>query len=215
MKSLKQKNVCKKIALILSLCALILWCILGTGASLAWFSDASPEVENIFHFADFEVGLSYLDEHGNWVDVEGESDLFDDTARYEPGYVQTLFLRVENKGDVEFLFTAAVNVNNSIPSTNVFGTPLWLHEHLKFGLIVTDSQADMLSAVSTREKAALVADSPLQNYATNSATIGAGEFAYIALVVRMPEEVGNISNHNGSAEPMVDLGITVKAEQKR
>ena len=34
-----------------------------------------------------------------------------------------------------------------------------------------------------------------------------------ALIVRMPEEVGNVANYRGDTVPEVDLGITVKADQ--
>ena len=55
MKSQAKNRLYKRIAFIISLVALVVWVILGTGASLAWFSDTSPEINNIFHFADFEL----------------------------------------------------------------------------------------------------------------------------------------------------------------
>jgi hypothetical protein len=53
----------------------------------------------------------------------------------------------------------------------------------------------------------------LHNYATETATLQAGGDIYIALVVRMPEEVGNAANYRGETQPKVELGITVKADQ--
>jgi len=41
-----------------------------------------------------------------------------------------------------------------------------------------------------------------------------GSERYIALIVRMPEEVGNAANYRGVIVPRVDLGITVKASQE-
>ena len=42
----------------------------------------------------------------------------------------------------------------------------------------------------------------------------AGDSAhYAALIVYMPEEVGNIANYRGFNQPMVELGITVFAQQ--
>ena len=61
MKFQAKKKPHKRIALALSLCALIIWGILGTGASLAWFTDTSPEINNIFHFAEFDVEVSQSD----------------------------------------------------------------------------------------------------------------------------------------------------------
>ena len=59
MKPNAKKTSYKRIALALSLCALIIWGILGTGASLAWFTDTSPEINNIFHFADFDLVVAH------------------------------------------------------------------------------------------------------------------------------------------------------------
>ena len=49
----------KKLALVLSLSLIIVWMILGTGASLAWFTDTSEEVKNIFHVAEFDLEVSH------------------------------------------------------------------------------------------------------------------------------------------------------------
>ena len=69
----------KRIALIVSLCALIIWSILGTGASLAWFADSSPEIENIFHFADFQLEVSHLKD-GRCEKIDGQTKIFDENA---------------------------------------------------------------------------------------------------------------------------------------
>jgi hypothetical protein len=53
--SARNKKTYKKLALALSLFLLILWGVLGTGASLAWFVDVSDEVTNIFHTAEFAL----------------------------------------------------------------------------------------------------------------------------------------------------------------
>ena len=45
-------------------------------------------------------------------------------------------------------------------------------------------------------------------------TFEAGENAhYAALIIYMPEEVGNAANYRGFVEPRVELGITVFAQQ--
>jgi hypothetical protein len=55
----------------------------------------------------------------------------------------------------------------------------------------------------------------LQNYDTDVAALDPGETAYLALVVRMPKEVGNEANYRGGDLPKVELGIIVKAEQQK
>ena len=213
MKSQAKKTPYKRIALALSLCALLIWAILGTGASLAWFTDTSPEINNIFHFAKFDVEVSHRLTDGKWELIDGKTDIFDDEALYEPGYVQVVYLKVQNKGTVPFNFFTAVNVNDCSVATNVFGQTFLLQDHLKFGITTADSEEAMKNSVPDREKAVEIADMPLHNYDTETATLASGATKYIALIVRMPDNVGNIANYRGETIPKVELGITVKADQ--
>ena len=214
---MKQKPITKtykKIALALSLCALLIWAILGTGASLAWFTDTSPELNNIFHFADFDLVVSHRLTNGEWEEIDSQTKIFDEEVLYEPGYVQVVYLKVENKGTVPFDFYTAVNVNGRTVATNVFGQPFILQDYLKFGLIASDTEQQMKNSIPDREAAVTIANEPLHNYFEQ----GTFELApngekYIALIVRMPEEVGNIANYRGNTVPEVELGITVKADQ--
>ena len=208
-----KKTPYKRIALALSLCAVIIWGILGAGTSLAWFTDTSPEINNIFHFANFDLEVSHRLTDGKWAPIDGKTDIFDDEALYEPGYVQVVYLKVKNNGTVPFKFSTAVNVNGCIEATNVFGQRFMLQDYLKFGITTADSEETMKNSVLDREKAVEIADMSLHNYDTQKAVLASGATKYIALIVRMPEEVGNIANYRGDTIPKVELGITVKADQ--
>ena len=209
-----KKTSYKRIALALSLCALIIWGILGPGASLAWFTVTSPELNNIFHFADFELVVSHRLTDGKWEEVDSQTKIFDEEALYEPGYVQVVYLKVENKGDRDFKFSTAVNVNGCIVATNVFGQDFMLQDYLKFGIKTADTEEEMKNSIPDRESAVEIASEPLHNYyETGAFELAPGGTKYIALIVRMPEEVGNVANYRGDTVPEVDLGITVKADQ--
>ena len=214
MKTQANKTPYKRIALALSLCALIIWAILGTGASLAWFTDTSPEINNIFHFADFELVVSHRLTDGKWEEVDSQTKIFDEEALYEPGYVQVVYLKVENKGTVPFKFSTAVNVNGCIEATNVFGQRFMLQDYLKFGLATANTEEEMKNSIPNRDKAVEIASEPLHNYyETGAFELAPNGTKYIALIVRMPEEVGNVANYRGDTIPKVELGITVKADQ--
>ena len=204
----------KQIALALSLCALVVWCVFGTGTSLAWFMDTTPEISNIFHFADFEVEVSHRLTDGNWEQIDGKTDIFDKEALYEPGYVQVVYLKVENKGSVSFKFYTAVNVNGYATATNVFDETFNLQDHLRFGITTADSEDAMKASVPSREAAVQIANEPLHNYdETGAFELAPKATKYIALIVRMPEDVNNVANYRGDDPPTVELGITIKAEQ--
>ena len=211
----KKKTPCKRIALVLSLCALILWGLLGTGASLAWFTDTSPKINNIFHFGTFDVAVSHRLRDGQWEAVDSQTKIFDENALYEPGYVQTVYLKVENRGTVPFEFHTAVNVNGCTIATNVFGQQFLLQDYLKFGILAADAEEAMANSIPDRKAAAGLADMPLHNYDTETAVLVPGATKYIAIIVCMPEEVGNSANYRGDTAANVELGITVKADQIR
>lgn len=207
------KKSYKRIAFALSLCLLVIWGILGTGTSLAWFTDTTPKIKNIFHFAEFDLEVSHLLDNGEWEIVDEQTKIFDEEALYEPGYVQVVYLKVKNKGTRDFKFYSSVNVNDCTVATNVFGSSFFLQDYLKFGVTVNYNENDMLNGVSDREVAKELAYMPLHNYHTDTAVLKPQNEAYIALIVRMPEEVDNVANYRGDVKPNVELGITVKATQ--
>ena len=212
-------NRLKKVALSVSLLLVVAWCVLGTGASLAWFTDTDEEVKNIFHFAAFDLEVSHRLEDGTWEKVEQGTKLFDDEALYEPGYVQVVYLRIENKGEVPFDWKTAVTVTDYTEPTNIFGQKFHLQDYLKFGLATAETEEKLFELVATRDLAEEVANMPLNHYYENGYTteaseLGAQEMTYLALIVRMPEDVTNIANYRGDTIPRVELGVIVSATQK-
>lgn len=210
---LKKKNY-KRIAFVLSVCALIIWSILGTGASVAWFADESPVVKNIFHTAEFDLEVSHRLDDGTYELIDGETDVFDDKALYEPGYVQIVYLKVKNNGTIAFNYQTAVSVYECVPGTNVFGQPFLLQEYLKFGIVFADTEEELEAKVETREKAVAIATEPLDTYSSQQKSLGADKETYMALIIRMPEEVTNVANYRGETVPEVKLGIIVSATQQ-
>ena len=206
-------NKYKKIALALSLWALLAWGALGAGTSLAWFTDTTPELHNIFHFAELDLAVSRRLPDGSWEPVDEQTKVFGEEALYEPGYVQVVYLKAQNKGTVPFTFHTAVTATKYNVATNYFGRQFYLHEYLKFGISIAKTQQEMDASVATRGQTKAIADMKLSSYETERATLQPGETAYIAIVVRMPEEVDNEANYRGTAIPSVALGVIVKAEQ--
>ncbi len=213
MTATRSKTQYLKIALAVSLILIILWSLLGTGASLAWFSDESEDIKNVFHTADFDLEVSYLDKNGEYKSVEGSTDIFDKNALYEPGYTQTVFFKIENKGDVPFEFKTAVTVSDYTLGTNIFGSTFALSDKLKFGLVFDSDEQVLRNRLSSREVAKDTAVMKLGDYSTESAVLEENSTVYMAITVRMPEEIGNEANYRGNDIPTVELGIIVNATQ--
>lgn len=204
----------KKIAFALSTGLILLWLILGASTSIAWFSDTTPDLQNVFHFADFELAVSYRQADGTYAKIESDTKVFDENALYEPGYVQVVNLKVENKGDVPFDFQTAVNVTGYTVAVNTLGEPFLLQDYLKFGLITADSESALDALVGSRAQACAQANLDLNQYDSEKASLGAGETAYVAVIVRMPEDVDNQANYRGAVVPEVHLGLIIRATQQ-
>ena len=205
----------KRTALLVSMLLIVLWSILGTGASLAWFTDTDEPIRNVVHFAEFDLEVSHRLPDGNWEPISQDTPIFDDEALYEPGYVQVVYLKIENKGTVPFKFDTAVTVSNYTRGTNIFGHRFNLQDYLRFGLLTKDSEQALYEAVATRNLAEKLATTPLSNYTTTPEILDAGGTIYMALIVRMPESVGNVANYRGEDIPKVELGVIVNATQVR
>lgn len=219
-----------KIAFALSICLLILWGVLGTGTSIAWFMDETPELKNTFDFGELDLAVYYkhVDEQGQeeWLPMDEKTTVFDEEALYEPGYTQVVYLKIMNEGEVEFDYQLSVNMNDYTPGVNESGQPIYLPNYLKFGAVIAENE-ETLSREVAKAAATKYLDNgdepttemlPLNTY---SSSIGQLETEpdnekvdYAALILYMPEKVGNEANYRGTDIPTVELGITVFASQR-
>jgi len=104
-----------------------------------------------------------------------------------------------------------------VPAVNVFGQAFNLQQYLRFGIVSADSEDELEQKISSRDAAKEIAKlmMPLNTYHTEVAELEAQGTVYMALIVRMPEEVGNEANYRGGTVPSVELGISVSATQKK
>ncbi len=210
------KKKWRKAALALSACLFVLWWVLGTGATLAWFSDADS-VRNEFQIGLLKLDVSYKNDIvTEYTPLEGSTEVFYDEALYEPGYTQVVYLKIENKGNVAFDYKLSVTVEGANTVTGVLGNEIYLPNYLRFGAVFAESEDALKTAVADRLSARNQAkEQPLSTWSEISDyTFEANEAPhYAALIVYMPEEVGNAANYRGGTAPQVVLGIAVKAQQ--
>lgn len=214
-----------KAALALSICLMIMWAILGTGTTIAWFMDETPVAKNTFDIGELDLVVSHKvgDE---WIEVDEDTALFNEEALYEPGYTQVIYLKIENKGDVDFDYKLSVDMISFVAGMNEMGRPIYLPNYLKFGAVISEDEESL-----TRELARTYATNdldagerpakemlPLNTFSSAigelDANAGEDSIDYAALILYMPETVGNEANYRGDAVPEVDLGVTVLASQR-
>lgn len=211
-----RKPITTKNALALSVCLFLLWIMLGANATVAWFTDTTDPVKNTFIIGDMHLKVSYKnDVITTYTPVRERTSIFPDQALYEPGYTQVVYLEIENAGSVAFDYKLAVNVNNYTWSTNSYGRTFCLPPYLRFGVVFGAGEAEL-----QRQLAQALATNEMEEYTLNTysqvdtVTLAQGDVRYAALVIYMPEQVGNEANcQKGAPVPEVELGVTVFAQQ--
>ena len=207
-----------KAALAFSAVLFVLWWALGTGATLAWLSDADS-VRNEFQIGLLDLDVSYKNDIvTEYTPLQGATEAFNDQALYEPGYTQVVYLKIENRGDLDFNYKVAVTVEDFENGKNMWGGDIYLPNYLRYGVVFAENEADLQAMVKDRLNAKNFAGEDwgfLETWSKISPYLfQVGEDPhYAALIVHMPEEVDNVANYRGAQEPRVELGITVFAQQ--
>lgn len=206
-------------ALALSAFLFVFWIVLGTNATLAWFSDTTPTAKNTFIIGDLDLDVSYKNGFvTTYMPLRQGSVVFNEKALYEPGYTQVVYLKIENGGNVAFDYKLSVDVNSYTTSINTYGASFCLPPYLRFGVLFADSEPQLdrqLARLRAGEDMGQYIDRTLNTYSLqDTVTMKKGQTRYAAVVVWMPETVGNEANYQkGAPVPQVDLGVTVFAQQ--
>lgn len=213
-----------KVSLAFSACLFVLWWALGTGATLAWFSD-TDSVRNEFQIGLLDLDVSYKNNIvTEYTPLQGTTKAFNDQAIYEPGYTQVVYLKIDNLGEVDFKYKVAVTVDKVIAGKNALGEDIYLPNYLRYGVVFAETEAELQEAVKSRLEARTQA---LNDWGTLGTWSEISPYThevkkkledpnyahYAALIIYMPEEVGNAANYRGAIVPSVELGITVFAQQ--
>ncbi len=206
------KNTTKR-SLLASVFALVLCVAMLVGSTFAWFTDTATTGVNKITSGKLDVKLSYAKNKNctEWAEVKNTTKLFDDSALWEPGHTEVAYLKVENAGNLALKYQLSVNVANEVSGTNVNGESFNLSDYIKMGVVENQS-----TPFADRNAARTAVEATAQNIKTSTVdgTIAANDTnaQYVALVVYMPETVGNEANY-GTKAPSIDLGVKLVATQ--
>ena len=204
------KNTTKR-SLLASVFALVLCVAMLVGSTFAWFTDTATTGVNKIQSGKLDVKLSYLTVNNEWKEVTKDTKLFKDGALWEPGHTEVAYLKVENVGNLALKYQLSVNVANEVSGTNVNGESFNLSDYIKMGVVENQS-----TSFADRNAARTAVEATAQNIKTSTVdgTIAANDTnaQYVALVVYMPETVGNEANY-GTKAPSIDLGVKLVATQ--
>ena len=208
-----KKNSTKK-ALITSALCLLLCVSMLVGATFAWFTDSVSSAKNTIVAGNLDVELEWSTDGNTWAPVAGAADIFDPEALWEPGRVEVVYLKVSNLGTLALKYQLGVNVYNEIAGTNVAGESFKLSDYLVF---TTIEMPDGLTTINGRDaaKAAAGTNKGLKDYNGKTTALEVDGVDYVALIVYMPESVGNEANYKtGTVAPSIELGVNLYATQQ-
>ena len=200
-----------KKSLSVSILALLLCFSMLMGTTFAWFTDSVASENNVIKSGNLDIELEYWN-GTEWVDVAGRSDILTNTL-WEPGVTEVAYLRVANAGSLALKYQLGVNIVSETEGVNVAGETFKLSDYINFGIIEnvngeTGAYADRNAALE-----AVTDEQKISAGYTKASAMASGDELYLALVVYMPTEVGNVANHNGINIPEINLGIQIVATQ--
>ena len=215
------KNMTKK-ALISSVVSLLLCVSMLLGTTYAWFTDSVTSNNNIIKSGNLDIELEYLAADGDWDTVDADTNVFMESALWEPGHTEVVYLKITNQGSLAFDYKLSVNIVEEITSINVYDNELKLSDYIMMGAVEDQATAfaDRTDAIDALDDDTVTAINEGYAaagtlYAVNNIPEGGASEQYLALVVYMPETVGNEANHKtGEAVPTIKLGINLLATQE-
>ena len=204
-----------KRALLASVMAVLLCAAMLIGTTFAWFTDSVTSGRNTIVAGNLDVELEYATATegtlGGWTSVNDATDLFGD-GLWEPGYAQVVYLRVRNAGTLALRYQLSMNILSETAGVNVDGQTFNLSDELQYGAVLNQSVP-----FANRDVAIDAVTSPVAlstPYASGEMHLAANaEPQYLALVVYMPETVGNEANYRGDVVPTIELGVNLLATQ--
>ena len=205
-----------KRALLSSVMALFLCLTMLLGTTFAWFTDSVTSANNIIQSGNLDIELDYWNGTA-WNTVEGADDIINGDL-WEPGYTKVAYVRLRNAGSLALEYQLGVNILSEKEGINQAGDTFRLSNYIMFGVVedlngetnaYTKDDAGRTKAIADVTDAKKI----YEGYTKADSLAANSGYVYLAMVVYMPTDVGNVANHNGTDIPKIDLGINVFATQ--
>lgn len=213
-----------KRALLVSAMAMVICFTMLLGTTFAWFTDSETSRNNIIKSGNLDVTFQYsaTGADSSWADLTDSTKVFaEENALWEPGYVEVVYLKVDNVGTLDLNYSLGVKIVEETTGTNVNDETLTLSKHIKYAVIPYTGSApvyaDSTAAIAAAEAATgAAAAKALENKYDQDYTLNDDDAAHTyVLIVYMPTNVGNEANYKfGTTVPQIKLGLNVSATQK-
>ena len=203
-----------KRALITSALAILMCAAMLIGATFAWFTDTASTAVNKIQAGNLDIELEYSKDFTEWIKVNDTTKLFEESALWEPGRTEVVYLRVKNAGNLALKYALGIYNLYENRGKNVAGDFYYLSNFVKLGAAEADAAyADRAAAISAVQDSAKTLKS-IGDTGVVGADLAVNNEKVYAMVLYMPTEVGNEANpKNKSWAAKVSFGIRVSATQ--
>ena len=206
-------------ALIMSALSLVLCISMLVGSTFAWFTDSVTSGTNKIIAGNLDIDVLSADApDGTYTTIENKEDIFVVPAGgakdlWEPGHTEVAYLKIVNNGTLALKYQFLVEPVNEVIGKTDEGADIKLSDILVFAATAPTETAPVAYTRETAQAAAAGSSQKLLTYSVVDQVLEAGKSAYIALVVSMPESVGNEANYRNNAIPSIDFAVTAVATQ--
>ena len=203
-----------KRALLSSALAILMCVAMLIGTTFAWFTDTASTAVNKIQAGNLDIELEYSKDFTEWIKVNDTTKLFEESALWEPGRTEVVYLRVKNAGNLALKYTLGIYNLYENRGKNVAGDFYYLSNFVKLGAAEADAAyADRAAAISAVQDSAKTLKS-IGDTGVVGADLAVNNEKVYAMVLYMPTEVGNEANpKNKSWAAKVSFGIRVSATQ--
>ena len=207
-----------KRALLTSVLALVVCLAMLVGSTFAWFTDTATTGVNKIVSGNLKVGLEYWN-GTKYADATNIS-LFSEETKWEPGHTEVVYLKVSNLGSLALKYRLrTIDTFEYQYAKNSKGEKILLSKYLEIGVAEGINAAE--GTFANRDEAVKAAAGNMvdyKSYTKDSTILANADADYIALVVRMPETVGNEANWDSTVRgsygaPWIRFSLALTATQ--
>lgn len=209
-------------ALLMSALSLLLCVSMLVGTTFAWFTDSVTSGANVIASGNLDVELEYYN-GASWEKVDQNTNVFKQNTLWEPGHTEIVYLKVSNLGTLALKYKLGINIAEETDSVNVNNEAFKLSDYIQVGIVKGLDENNLFATREDARNAQFEQDKLIkegyvtesQLYPTNNVPAAGGNTAeYVAMVVYMPETVGNDANYKkGENVPEILLGLNLQATQ--
>ena len=214
-----KKQQTTKRALAVSAISLLMCVSMLVGTTFAWFTDSVVSGNNKIIAGNLKIEMEYANApDGTYRSAKDAKDLFvapdgETKGLWEPGHTEVAYLKITNKGSLALQYNLSVSSFEETTGLTEDGKEIKLSEILKFGATAPAEAAPAAFTRDTARATAAASTVKLGEYLKTNVSLLPGKSHYIALVVTMPESVGNEANYRGNAIPEITFALTLMATQ--